>query len=334
MGDLSPETLQLVFGIVAALSAAGVIYVIAYPYLSGEVKVEKRIQGVAENKGVRTQRRVKEEETSNRRKQVADTLKDLEDRQKAKEKVSLRVKLQRAGMDITPQTFWIASAITGVAVGAAVFFSMPTLTPLASLGVAFVAAFGLPRFIVSKATKRRQKKFTAEFANAIDVIVRGVKSGLPLNECLGIISRESPSPIREEFQELVDQQRVGMPLMECFERMMVRMPLPEVKFFAIVIGIQQQAGGNLSEALGNLSGVLRDRKRLEMKVKALSAEAKASAIVLASLPFIVMSMVYMTTPDYIMLLFKLKTGQFMLMLAGFWMTCGVLIMRKMINFKY
>ncbi len=183
-------------------------------------------------------------------------------------------------------------------------------------------------------TKRRQNKFLNEFANAIDVIVRGVKSGLPLNECLGIIARESPSPIREEFQELVEQQRVGVPLADCFERMMARMPLPEVKFFAIVIGIQQQAGGNLSEALGNLSGVLRDRKKMAAKVKALSAEAKASAAVLGSLPFIVMTMVYITTPHYIGILFSTKVGQFLLLAAAGWMTCGLLIMRKMINFKY
>ena len=115
---------------------------------------------------------------------------------------------------------------------------------------------------------------------------------------------------------------------------MARMPLPEVRFFAIVIAIQQQAGGNLSEALGNLSGVLRDRKRLQAKVRALSAEAKASAAVLGALPFIVMILVYITTPAYITLLWTTQFGQFLLACAGGWMTCGVLVMRKMINFKY
>ncbi len=116
--------------------------------------------------------------------------------------------------------------------------------------------------------------------------------------------------------------------------MMVRMPLQDVNFFAIVIAIQQQAGGNLSEALGNLSGVLRDRKQLEDKVKALSAEAKASAIILAALPFIVMLGVYFTSPDYIAMLWRERVGHFLLAGAGFWMSCGVLVMRKMINFKY
>ena len=182
--------------------------------------------------------------------------------------------------------------------------------------------------------KRRQGKFLQEFANSIDVIVRGVKSGLPLPECLAIIARESPQPVAEEFTELVEQQRVGVPLGEAFERMMGRLPLPEVRFFAIVLAIQQQAGGNLSEALGNLSGVLRDRKRLQAKVRALSAEAKASAAVLGAMPFVVMILVYITTPSYIALLWTTRMGQFLLVVAGFWMMCGVLIMRKMINFKY
>jgi len=165
-------------------------------------------------------------------------------------------------------------------------------------------------------------------------VVRGVKSGLPLNECLQVISRESPEPLAGEFREVVEQQRLGVPLGECLDRLCERMPLAEVRFLAIVISIQQQAGGNLSEALGNLSGVLRDRFRLQMKVKALSAEAKASAMVLASLPPGVMSMVYMTSPEYITPLFTTTPGKFMLAVGGGWMLTGVLIMRKMINFKF
>lgn len=334
MDELSPEVLQIVLGTVIALSAGIVIFLFVNPYLSGEVARDKRMQGVTEHKAKRGTARARDDELQNRRKQVADTLKEIEDRQKAKEKISLRLRLQRAGLDVTPRSFWIASAVTGVLLGGTLFFAMPGVNPLAAVAAGFAGVFGLPRWVLAMMTKKRQAKFTNEFANAIDVIVRGVKSGLPLNECLGIIARESPSPIREEFTEIVEQSRVGVPMAECFDRTMQRMPLPEMQFFAIVIGIQAQAGGNLSEALGNLSGVLRDRKRLAMKVKALSAEAKASAAVLGSLPFIVMTMVYLSTPKYIMILFTAKTGQFLLMLAAFWMTCGLLVMRKMINFKY
>jgi tight adherence protein B len=327
------ELLQIGLGVIVAICAAAVIYFVVAPMLSGDT-AEKRLQGVTENKVARTQRRVQAEAVQSRRKQVADTLKDLEQRQKAKETVSLRLKLQRAGLDITPKMFWIASGVTGFVAALFVFLSAPNMTPLVALAAGFVGALGIPRWAVAFMIKRRQSKFLDEFANSIDVIVRGVKSGLPLNECLGIIGRESPSPVREEFHELVEQQRVGVPLSECFDRMIGRVPLPEVKFFAIVVAIQQQAGGNLSEALGNLSGVLRDRKRLQAKVKALSAEAKASAGVLGALPFIVMMMVYMTTPNYIAILWTAKMGQFLLLVAAVWMTMGILVMRKMINFKY
>ena len=331
---LDAETMQLGLVVLAAMSAAGLIYFLAYPLLSGDTKAEKRIQTVTENKTKRAVRTAQAEQASNRRRQVADTLKELEQKQKQREKMTMRTRLERAGLDMTPRTFWIVSVVAGLVIGAVVYVSLPGMNPLISVAAAFVGAFGLPRWIVGRLIKRRQSKFLDEFANSLDVIVRGVKSGLPLNECLNIIARESPSPIKEEFKELVEQQRVGIPLGECFERMMSRMPLPEVNFFAIVIAIQQQAGGNLSEALGNLAGVLRDRKRMQAKVKALSAEAKASAGVLACLPFAVMIMVYLSTPGYIKILFTTKMGQFMLVLAAVWMTCGILVMKKMINFKY
>jgi tight adherence protein B len=318
----------------AALSVGAIVYLLLQPYLSGERQTDKRIQAATENKGRRIALKQQSEVVSSRRRQVADTLKELEGRQKQREKVSLRLRLQRAGLDIEPRVFWIASVICGLLVGVCIWAIAPNLTIIVPLLGGFVGMFGLPRWVLARMSKRRQYKFTDEFANAIDVIVRGVKTGLPLVECLNIIARESPQPISGEFTELVEQQRVGVPLAEAFERMMVRMPLAEVRFFAIVLAIQQQAGGNLSEALGNLSGVLRDRKRLEAKVRALSAEAKASAAVLGALPFVVMTLVYITTPSYIALLWTTRMGQFLLCAAGGWMTCGVLVMRKMINFKY
>jgi tight adherence protein B len=318
----------------AAMSAAAVVYLLLAPYLSGEARTSKRIHAATENKGRRIAIKQQAEVANSRRRQVADTLKELEHRQKQREKISMRLRLQRAGLDTEPRVFWIASLVCGALVGAAIWLTAPSLPIVVPVLGAFVGALGLPRWILARLTRRRQFKFIDEFANAIDVIVRGVKSGLPLVECLNIIARESPQPISGEFTELVEQQRVGVPLNEAFDRMMVRMPLPEVRFFAIVLAIQQQAGGNLSEALSNLSGVLRDRKRLQAKVRALSAEAKASAAVLGALPFVVMGLVYITTPSYIALLWSTKFGQFLLVAAGFWMTCGILVMKKMINFKY
>jgi tight adherence protein B len=320
--------------LVAALSVGTIVFFLVNPFFSGERRTDQRIQGVTESRTKRIAMKAQADTTSNRRRQVADTLKELEDRQSAREKVSLRLRLERAGLDISPRSYWIASVVTGVVIGVGVWLSAPNLPIFVPLLAAFVGVIGLPRWVLARLIKRRQFKFVDEFANAIDIIVRGVKSGLPLIECLSIIAREAPQPIAEEFTEIVEQQRVGVPLGEAFERMMGRMPLAEVRFFGIVIGIQQQAGGNLSEALGNLSGVLRDRKRLAAKVRALSAEAKASAAVLGSLPFIVMILVYITTPSYISILWTTNFGQFLLAVAGTWMTCGVLVMRKMINFKY
>ena len=326
----------LLFGCLAigVIAVVTVIYVLLAPYLTGERRVDQRLQGVSESRDKSRASNKVQEVANSRKRQVADTLRDLEERAKQREKVTLRKRLERAGLNIDPKGFWIASMICGLVVTGTILLFAQNLPPLASVAIGFASAFGLPRFILGKMIARRQNKFLDEFPNAIDVIVRGVKSGLPLNECLGIISRESPEPICSEFKIVVDQGRLGVPLSECFERLMERLPLPEVRFFGIVIGIQAQAGGNLSEALGNLSGVVRDRKRLASKVKALSAEAKASAMVLGSLPFVVMILTYLSTPSYIALLWQKSYGNFMLLCGAMWMTIGMLAMRKMINFKY
>ena len=320
--------------LLAAVSFAAVVYLLVNPYFSGERRTDKRIQSVTENRARLGVGKVQTEIAQNRKRQVAETLEELEQREKARSKVTLRLRLERAGLDMTPRSFWIASIGAGVLVGLGIFVSAPNLPILVPVLGAFVGTWGLPRWILARLTRRRQVKFIDEFANSIDIIVRGVKSGLPLIECLNIIAREAPQPIAGEFTELVEQQRVGVPLSEGFQRMMTRMPLPEVRFFAIVISIQAQAGGNLSEALGNLAGVLRDRKTLQAKVRALSAEAKASAAVLGALPFVVMILVYITTPAYIALLWTTQVGQLLLVAAGIWMSMGILVMKKMINFKY
>ena len=321
----------MVFVGLVALAIAGAVYALIMPYISGEREKDKRVQGVTDR--TRKLGTIGNDQQSSRKKSVADTLKEIDTRSKAKEKVTLRLQLQRAGLQVTPRDFYIASAISGVLSFAVVYVGMQAPI-MGGLVAGFLGAMGLPRWFLSKMVKRRQAKFLGELANAIDVVVRGVKSGLPLNECLQVISRESPEPIASEFREVVEQQRLGVPLGEALERMCDRLPLAEVRFLSIVIGIQQQAGGNLSEALGNLSGVLRDRLRMQMKIKALSAEAKASAMVLASLPPGVMFMVYLTSPDYIMPLFTTMAGQFMIAVGACWMLTGIMIMRKMINFKF
>lgn len=333
MVSISPQMLVVLLG---SAAFAAVIFALLYPYLSGDRQADKRMSSITETRVGKPGSRIEREVANNRKKQVADTLKDLETRQKANSRVPLRTKLQQAGYDAEPKAFWIASGICGAVCVLGVLFSgmSASVMPIMAAVAGFIGVLGLPRWFLNKMILRRQQKFTSELANAIDVVVRGVKSGLPLGECLQIISRESPEPIASEFKEVVEQQRVGVPLAEALDRLVQRMPLSEVKFLTIVIAIQQQAGGNLSEALGNLSSVLRDRFRMAMKVKALSAEAKSSAMVLASLPPGVMFMVYGTAPDYIMPLFVTKAGNMFLLGGCMWMGIGVLVMRKMINFKY
>jgi tight adherence protein B len=332
---LNPELVQLAAIALAGLAVGGIVYVLVMPFMSGERKASKRVANVAQGQTksrVRSALQSQSQPLQMRKKQVQDSIKDMEAKEKAKKRVPLRMKLSRAGLSIKPRTYYIISVATGLVGGFVVLITGSSL--LVSLLVAFACGFGLPRWFVARSAKRRQAKFLVEFANAIDIIVRGVKSGLPLNDCLQIIATEAPEPVKSEFIDLIEQQKVGVPLARAFERMHDRMPLQEVNFFAIVIAIQSQTGGNLAEALSNLAQVLRDRYRLQAKVRAFSAEAKASALIIGSLPPCVMGIVYFTTPTYIDLLFTEKLGNVMLMVSATWMLIGVLVMRKMINFDY
>ena len=164
--------------------------------------------------------------------------------------------------------------------------------------------------------------------------MRSVKTGLPVHEALKLVGSEIPEPVGGEFRLLTDSLKLGITMDEGIKRMYDRVGTPEVNFFGIVMAIQAKAGGNLSEALSNLAGVLRDRKRLINKIKALSSEAKAGAIIIGSMPPGVMVMVYITTPDYIKILFNYEIGNLLLMGCAVWMTLGIIVMKKMIAIKY
>ena len=205
---------------------------------------------------------------------------------------------------------------------------------LGALGMAFAAGFGLPRWGLGYLKKRREKAFLKALPDAVDVIVRGIKAGLPLFESIKVVAADAPEPLRGEFLSIIETQAIGMPLGDACVRLYERMPVPEANFFGIVIAIQQKSGGNLSEVLGNLSKVLRDRKRMAEKIQAMSMEAKASAGIIGSLPPIVMLLVYLSTPDYISLLWTHPTGQLMLVGCLIWMSLGIFVMKRMINFDF
>ncbi|HXJ00021.1 MAG TPA: type II secretion system F family protein, partial [Micropepsaceae bacterium] len=249
-----------------------------------------------------------------------------------KKRPSLRRRIEQAGLTITPKTYWMLSALCGVGGAVGAFLSVNALYAIPLAG--FACAFGLPRWVLGFLKGRREKAFTREFAPAIDTIVRSVKTGLPVNEALKLVANENPQPVSGEFRMLTEGLKVGVSMEDGLKRMYERMPTAEVNFFGIVMVIQQKAGGNLSEALGNLAGVLRDRKRLQGKIRAMSAEAKAGAMIIGSLPPGVMALVYITTPDYIQPLLTVELGNLMLIGCGVWMAIGVLVMKFMINFKY
>ena len=314
-----------------ALAVGGVAFVFLAPLFADDRRASKRIQEVAHQKEVRSAKQ-KANESANRRRVVQDTLKELEEKKKnAKKRLTLRAMIEQAGLSLSIQAFVIISFFSGVltAVGA---FVVAGASPLVAVGAGLVGGLGLPRWVILFMRRRRMKKFLEDFPNAIDIIVRGVKTGLPLNDTIRIIASESPEPVRSEFREIVEAQTLGLPVADGLARMFDRVPLPEVNFLTIVIEIQSQAGGNLSEALGNLSRVLRERKRLRGKIQAMSQEAKSSAAIIGALPLVVMGGLYVTTPEYLNELFYHPTGHILLGISVTWMTIGILVMRKMINF--
>lgn len=297
-------------------------------------KTKKRVAEMHTAKAVKRGGANVEAQSKERRKKLAESLAALDDKTKnlkKKRRLTMDQMLEQAGLPIKRKHFYLASVLLAAFFGLVGVISgqQPWISGLLLL----IGGFGFPRWVLNFLRSRRQKKFVSEFSNAIDVIVRGVKSGLPVNECLKIIAREAPRPVSDEFHMLVEGIRVGLSLEQSLERMYERMPLQEVNFFGIVLMIQQKTGGNLAEALGNLAGVLRSRKLMEGKIKALSSEAKASAYIIGSLPFLVMGAVKIASPEYLDPLFNERVGNFILIGAGMWMLMGVVVMKKMTQIK-
>lgn len=331
------DVTMLTIVLLVAVSAGAVAYALLFSRIETEKKTGARLTRVktAEtdiSRAKAAQDRV--QELSKRRKSLQDSLKDLEKKQQEKNKSigdkSIKSLLAQTGFSLSLGRFYTFSVVFGLVVF--IFAFILGLPLLGALGAGFVFAFGVPRWVVGFLVKRRQNKFLEEFPNSLDVMVRSIKSGLPLNDAIRLIANDGQEPVKQEFRRVVESQQVGLSVPEACVRMLQTMPLSEVNFFSIVITIQSQAGGNLSEALNNLSRVLRDRKKMKAKVQALSMEAKASAAIIGALPFIVALLVYLTSPQYIMVLFTDPRGHIILLLSGIWMSIGIVVMRNMINF--
>lgn len=315
--------------LLAAVAAGGAAYALIYPYLSGAVRLEQRQKMI----GMDRRRAVNEAvQEGLRRGQVADSLKALDERQKRINRPTLAMRIAQAGLSWSNQKFYVVSAIFAGVLGFAALLG--TQDPRIAGLAAFVGGLGLPRWMLSFLKKRRMAKFLAGLPDGVEIILRGLKAGLPLGDCLRVVANETQEPVKTEFRKIIEEQAVGIPLADAVGKLYERMPVSEANFFAIVIAIQSKAGGSLSDALGNLSKVLRDRKKIKQKIAALSMEAKASASIIGSLPIITVGVISMTSPDYMSQMFTTDIGRFMLAGCVAWMLCGVFVMKKMISFDY
>ncbi|MCA3573272.1 MAG: type II secretion system F family protein [Aestuariivirga sp.] len=327
---------QLIFLATVALASGGVVMFLLLAFFQRR-KVDERVSSLIDTNARADAARpapTKAAEISRegRRRQVQQTLKQIEARQKDRQKrLTVRLLIAQSGLTLSVARFWMISVGLGAIFAAISYlFGLPWYL---SLLCGFVGTFGVPRWFLAYMRRRRQETFLTELPDAIDVIVRGLKSGLPLSDALKVIAAESAPPIGPEFWEVVEGQRVGITIDQGLERMYERMPLQEVSFMAIVLSIQSKTGGNLTETLGNLAKVLRDRRRMKNRIRAVSQEAKSSATIIGSLPLFIAGALTFLNPDYLQPLFTSSLGNLMLAFCGFWMLLGILVMRKMINFE-
>jgi len=314
---------------IIAVGAAGLAFV---PSVLGNSRADRRLK--AYQGDLRTTRRELDVSRTRdqRRKTVQLALKTQSDALNAKKRVSLTDLLFQAGMTIPLGVFIRNSVIFG---GALFVILLVTQVPYYFAAIFAVAgAYLLPRMYVKWRRKKFQSKFLDELPNAVEAIVRGVKTGLPLNDSMRVVAKDTKEPVKSEFQRVLDQQAFGFSMTEAVQVLLERVPLPEVNFFVVVISVQQQAGGNLSEALGNLARVLRNRKKMKQKVAAMSSEAKASAGIIGALPILVAIMVSVVSPEYLQPLVTTPIGQVWLGAAVLMMCLGVFVMSRMVQFEF
>lgn len=275
-----------------------------------------------------------ESQSSIQNKRRASLAKKLNEQKEGatKKKSHIKLLIQQSGIqNLSVKKYWVICAVSGLLFTAIAKFmgmSIPVL-----IAVFLIFSLGLPKKILTIKVNRRQKKFLEELPDALESMVRLLKAGMPVGEAISMVSREYTGPVGDEMSKVYDEQKIGIPLAEACQHAAERMPITEMQMFATGITIQQQTGSSLSEILLNLAKVIRARFRLRRKVQALSAEAKASAMIIGSLPVVVCLGMSFINPDYMYPLFSTIKGKMFLYGSIGWMMCGVLIMRQMINFK-
>jgi tight adherence protein B len=324
---MTPLLLALLAAV--AVGAAGFALV---PSLLGGGRAEKRIKALQGDIQANRRQTTDARTRDTRRKEIQQTLRQqTEALEKKKKNIPLQARLHQAGMKLKPAAFVRNSVIFGAVLFVVTFVMQVEL--LYCLVFAVAGGYLLPRMYLNHRRKKYQNAFLEELPNAVEAIVRGVKSGLPLNDSMRLVAREAKEPIKTDFQRVLDQQAMGKSIPEAVISLYDRVPLSEVNFFVVVISVQNQSGGNLSEALGNLARVLRNRKKMKLKVKAMSSEAKASAGIIGSLPIIVAILVSLTTPSYLLPLIETDIGKICLGVAAILMFMGGFIMNRMVQFE-
>lgn len=244
---------------------------------------------------------------------------------------ALMLRLERTGTSWTLNQYLYGSAGLALAVTALMFLQTGSL-PLA-LMVGLLVGAGLPHMVVGYLIKKRTNAFNAKFPDAIELLVRGLRSGLPVGETLGVVAGEIPGPVGEEFRAVTERIKIGRTMEEALQETANKLGTAEFQFFVITLAIQRETGGNLAETLSNLADVLRKRAQMKLKIRAMSSESKASAYIVGSLPFIVFTMIYWVNPGYLGGFFEDDR----LIVAGLgglvWMSIGGFIMAKMVSFE-
>ena len=301
---------------------------LAFVFLGGDSRAEKRLQNIGK---VDKKTRAATIDRTAKKKQISETLAELEKKSKRK-RVDLQTRIEQAGMTIKKEQYLMIFAGIGGLLALVTYLKSQSFLLTALVFITITA--GLPNLTLSRLRARRIKRYIEVLPSALDIIVRGIRAGLPLGDTLRIIAQEAQEPVRSEFRKVVEQQQLGISVPEACAKMALRVPATETNFFAIVIEIQSKAGGNLSEAIGNLSKTVRDRKKMKGKIGAMSMEALASAAIIGAVPFLVTGALYVSAPDYMGLLFRTNHGRVILVIAMSWMTIGAAMMKKMINFDF
>jgi len=317
----------LIFGVIVFLTITG-FFAVA---VGKRQDRRNRFASVISGGVIKTAGETKEKKLARQRADLARKLKEASNEDKKKDKLSLREKMQQAGIDAPISKYWIYSAV--FATVTALLILMTSFPTPAKFFIIFTAFLGMPKLFLKWKAARRQKKFLTDFSDALDGMGRLLQSGMPMIEAIAMGAREYEGPLQEELLRVYENQKIGIPLGEAALLMAKRIPLPEVYMFATALQIQSETGSSLSEVLANLSAVIRSRFRLRRKVKALSSEAKSSAAIIAALPILVTLGLYAARPEYIGILFTVSKGKMLLSGAVTWMSFGILIMRQMINFR-